>query len=56
MLAIKDRAFDPDDPVNGGCLIWMTDGTGTGDAGDVFLTITSGGATKTATLADFSAL
>jgi len=36
--------------------MWMSDGTGAGDDGDIMMKITAGGSTKTATLADFSAL
>lgn len=34
--------------------IWISNGTGAGDAGDLMVTINSGGVTKTATLVDFS--
>lgn len=50
------RAADPDDPANGSYVLWLSDGTESGDAGDLMLKITdAGGTTKTITLADFSA-
>jgi len=56
-IYLQEVSADPDDPPEGMAVIWMTDGTGAaGDDGDVFLKITAGGSTKTATLADFSAL
>ena len=36
--------------------MWMSDGTGSGDDGDLMVKITAGGVTKTATLIDFSAV
>ena len=44
------RGEDPDDPVEGTTVLWMT------SDGDVNAKITVGGVTKTATLVDFSAL
>ena len=35
--------------------IWMSNGNGTGDDGDILIKITAGGSTKTVTLVDFSA-
>ena len=55
-LAGVDRATDPSDPANGEFIIWQSDGTGSGDDGDLMIKITdSGGTTKTVTLVDFSA-
>ena len=34
--------------------MWMSDGTGTGDDGDILIKIQAGGETKTFTLVDFS--
>jgi hypothetical protein len=46
----------PATPPNGESYIWQSNGTGTGDDGDIMITITdSGGTTKTVTLVDFSA-
>jgi hypothetical protein len=36
--------------------LWLSDGEGAGDEGDVMVKITIGGVTKTATLVDFSVL
>lgn len=47
---------DPINPDEGYSVQWISDGTGSGDAGDVMMKITAGGITKTATLLDFSAI
>lgn len=41
---------------NGWWYLWVSNGTGDGDAGDLMVKIRSGGATKTHTLVDFSAI
>jgi len=51
----KERNADPSDPSEGSYTLWMSDGTGSGDDGDVMMKITAGGTTKTVTLVDFSA-
>lgn len=55
--AITSRSLsaDPSDPNEGASVTWTSDGTGSGDAGDVMMKITSGAVTKTVTLVDFSA-
>ena len=53
-LEINERNSDPANPPEGRAVIWLSDGTGTGDDGDVLIKITAGGVTKTATLVDFS--
>lgn len=50
-----ELSADPDDPEDGSYAVWLSDGLGSGDAGDVMVKITSGGTTKTVTLVDFSA-
>jgi len=51
-----DLSADPSDPGNGSYVMWQSDGTGSGDDGDIMLKITdSGGTTKTITLVDYSA-
>lgn len=55
-LVIKERSSDPPNPSEGSFVIWMSDGTGYGDDGDVIIKITAGGITKTKILADFSAI
>ncbi|MFB6088986.1 MAG: DUF2793 domain-containing protein [Candidatus Aenigmatarchaeota archaeon] len=56
--AVTRRALssDPSNPDNNSHVIWQSDGTGSGDDGDIMMKITdSGGTTKTVTLVDFSA-
>jgi len=55
-LILKERTYDPDNPAEGSSVIWMSNGHGTGDDGDILIKITAGGVTKTATLVDFSAV
>lgn len=50
----NEVSSDPAAPAEGAYVIWMSDGTGTGDDGDILIKITAGGVTKTATLVDFS--
>lgn len=52
----KERSADPGDPAEGEHTIWQSDGTASGDDGDIMMKITAGGVTKTATLVDFSAV
>lgn len=52
----SQQSSDPPDPVDGKAVMWMSDGTGAGDAGDIMVKIQSGNVVKTATLVDFSAL
>lgn len=53
-VKVKEASSDPANPSEGEAVIWMSDGTGTGDDGDILIKITAGGVTKTATLVDFS--
>lgn len=55
-LALHERSVDPPDPVEGNCVIWMSDGTDAGSDGDLMCRLTTGSATKTATVVDFSAV
>ena len=55
-LALTEKSADPSNPAEGESVIWQSDGTGTGDDGDILIKITAGGVTKTATLVDFSAV
>tara|TARA_R110000824_G_scaffold399354_1_gene604739 strand:+ start:81 stop:320 length:240 start_codon:yes stop_codon:yes gene_type:complete len=55
-LIFKEKSADPASPSEGHAVIWMSDGTGAGDDGDILIKITAGGATETATLVDFSSL
>lgn len=54
-LILKERTYDPDNPEDGSSVLWMSNGHGSGDDGDIMIKITSGGVTKTVTLVDFSA-
>lgn len=55
-LTLKERSSDPANPTEGSFIIWMSDGTGAGDDGDILVKVTAGGVTKTTTLVDFSAV
>ena len=55
-LTQTELSADPADPAEGKSVQWQSDGTGSGDDGDIMMKITAGGVTKTATLVDFSAL
>jgi len=46
---------DPANPAAGESTLWVSDGTGAGDPGDVMMKINVGGTTKTITLVDYSA-
>ena len=54
-IKLEERSSDPADPAEGNSVIWQSDGTGSGDDGDIMIKITAGGTTKTITLVDFSA-
>ncbi len=58
-VSLLEKSADPGDPVGGKAVLWMSDGTGAGDAGDIMMKISSpagsGAVTKTVTLVDFSA-
>jgi len=54
-IAFREKSSDPSDPAEGRSVLWMSDGTGSGDDGDIMMKITAGGSTKTVTLVDFSA-
>ena len=54
-LTLTEKSSDPSDPAEGSSVLWMSDGTGSGDDGDIMMKITAGGVTKTITLVDFSA-
>jgi len=52
----KPLSADPADPADGETVQWVSDGTGSGDAGDVMMKINVGGTTKVTTLVDYSGL
>jgi len=51
-LTLRERTSDPSDPDEGSCVIWMSDGTGAGDDGDIMIKITAASVTSTHTLVD----
>ncbi|MBG17416.1 MAG: hypothetical protein CMB77_03595 [Euryarchaeota archaeon] len=53
-LTFTERSSDPANPAEGNCVLWMSNGSGSGDDGDIMIKITAGGSTKTVTLVDFS--
>jgi len=55
-IGARELSTDPSDPDEGAYVMWMSDGTGTGDDGDILVKIKAGGTVKTATLVDFSAV
>jgi hypothetical protein len=54
-ISMLEKSADPTEPVEGECVVWMSDGTGKGDDGDVLIASKAGGTTKYATLFDHSA-
>lgn len=54
-VGFAELSSDPADPPEGEAIFWMSDGTGTGDDGDIILKIKAGGVTKTITWIDYSA-
>lgn len=52
----QEKSSDPTDPDEGRWVMWMSDGTGSGDAGDIMISINSGGTVKTGTVVDYSGL
>ncbi len=54
-FTLRELSADPSDPDEGSAALWMSDGTGSGDDGDILMKITAGGSTKTVTIVDFSA-
>ena len=55
-FVFEELSADPDNPSEGHAVIWMSDGTDSGDDGDIMIKVTAGEITKTATLLDFSAI
>ena len=53
-LTMNERSADPSDPAEGQNVTWQSDGTASGDDGDIMMKITAGATTKTITLVDFS--
>lgn len=53
-LHLLERSSDPSEPAEGQCVVWMSDGTGKGDDGDILIASKAGGTTKWGTLFDHS--
>jgi hypothetical protein len=53
-LGLRALSSDPADPDDGGSVMWLSDGTDSGDDGDLMVKITNGSVTKTITLVDWS--
>lgn len=54
-IRFQELSADPTTPAEGEAVMWMSDGTGSGDDGDIMIKIQAGATTKTVTLVDFSA-
>jgi len=54
-IRLLERTSDPAKPAEGNMIVWMSDGTGLGDDGDVIISSTAGGVTNYAILFDHSA-
>lgn len=54
-LNLLERSSDPSEPASGRGVIWCSDGTGKGDAGDICMVVNHGGTTKWAVVFDYSA-
>lgn len=56
-LLLPSRSADPATPGKNSMVMWLSDGTDSGDDGDIIIMITNAsGTTKTTTLVDFSTL
>jgi hypothetical protein len=53
-IHLTERSSDPSEPAEGEMVIWMSDGTGKGDDGDVMVASKAGGTTNYGTLFDHS--
>jgi hypothetical protein len=53
-IRLLERSSDPAKPAEGNVVIWMSDGTGLGDDGDIMIGSTAGGVTNYGTLFDHS--
>jgi hypothetical protein len=54
-IRLLERTSDPAKPAEGNMVVWLSDGTGLGDDGDVIISSTAGGVTNYAILFDHSA-
>tara|TARA_Y100000310_G_scaffold344258_1_gene456037 strand:- start:1289 stop:2404 length:1116 start_codon:yes stop_codon:yes gene_type:complete len=53
-INMLERSSDPTEPTEGHAVVWMSNGSGKGDDGDVMIASQAGGATKYGTLFDHS--
>lgn len=53
-ITVHELSADPADPDEGAAAVWLSDGTGSGDDGDVLVKVTAGGSTKTVPVIDHS--
>jgi hypothetical protein len=53
-IRLLERTSDPAKPAEGNMIVWLSDGTGLGDDGDVIIASTAGGVTNYAILFDHS--
>lgn len=54
-LILAERSSDPSKPAEGYMILWMSDGTGYGDDGDLIIAARAGGVVRVGILWDFSA-
>lgn len=54
-ITFAELSSDPSNPSEGHTAIWQSDGTGTGDDGDLYFVTTAGATTKKIQITDFSA-
>ena len=52
--SLSESSSDPSDPAEGNAVIWMSDGTASGDDGDIIAKIKAGGVIKRFNIVDFS--
>lgn len=54
LLTLLEQSANPTEPSDGEAIIWLSDGSGYGDAGDVMVASATGGNARYGTLFDFS--
>ena len=54
LMKLTAKSADPSEPASGEMVIWVSDGTGKGDDGDVMIGYNNDGTTKYGTLLDYS--
>lgn len=55
-ITLREKTAEPSDPADGRAVLWLTDGTGFGDDGDICAKVNVGGTVKSSVLFDYSAL